>query len=215
MEVLATSRHSSSQPWIQRWAKGLVTPSAPKPATKYCLILLPNFHLGGNAYGQATHLWEQEPFCGRSTDTALETGTLPAHSGTSQTWGVTVARCACRQVRVSLQQQDADLTKIHLKSTGKTSSDSVDFGPGLWLNCIWALRASCIFCSQVFSCSLQEKNISKIKVYPPGCAQEKKAAPPLQNSVWTWNCWKQCTEKELKYKPSGTSVDWCDGKGML
>lgn len=214
MEVLATSRHSSSQPWIQRWAKGLVTPSAPKPATKYCFILLPNFHLGGNAYGQATHLWEQEPFCGRSTDTALETGTLPAHSGTSQRWGwqwlaVPADRWGCL---CSSRMQTWPKSTWNQQ---ERSSDSVDFGPGLWLNCIWVLRASCIFCSQVFSCSLQEKNISKIKVYPPGCAQEKKAAPPLQNSVWTWNCWKQCTEKELKYKPSSTWVDWCDGKGML
>lgn len=140
--------------------------------------------------------------------------TAPAHAGTTKCVAESVLLClqTGECVLVHFAAAGSDLTKIHLKSTGNTSSDS----GGLWLRavteCVWTLSALFVFSSQVFSClySSGEKCLPKQGVSSP-------EAPPLQNSVRTRNCWKQRTEaeKELKSKPSSTSVGLCDGKGML
>lgn len=168
--MLATSRHSFSQSWnsdMSKWTCN--TFSAPKPATKHCFISLPRFHPGGNAYG------------------LKDTATTSTSWYQPNVW-VTMSCCACTQASVcscTWQQQDADLTKIHLKPTGKTSPDS----GGLWLRAVTELylspKCSLHFLKFLAVFTLQEKKVSKSKVYHPGCAQENKEALPLTqpNSV--------------------------------
>lgn len=128
---------------------------------------------------------------------------------------LTMSCCACRQLSVrlcTLQQQDQ--TRTWPKSTWNQEEryplTLVDFGSGLYRILFEPSGLFVFFLLRFFSClcTSGEKCIQKQGVSLP-------EALPLQNSVWPWNCWKQCTEaeKELKSKPSSTQWTYVMGKG--
>lgn len=76
--------------------------------------------------------------------------------------------CLC-----TLQPQDADLVETHLNSLGRASSAF----SGLWIRAVnrVVFEPKLLFACSKFSVILTlEKNISRSKVYPPGCTQKKQ-----------------------------------------
>lgn len=110
---------------------------------------------------------------------------LKHSSNTSKYWyqpnaWVTMSHCAWGQTSVCLctsQHKDVDLIKIHLKSTGKTSFDFGGLDRG-WKRVVFEPKVLFVFSTLKFLIffTLLEKNISKSKVYPPGCTQKKQGS---------------------------------------